>query len=33
VTDWLLIALVAWVPAIAAELGRTRARGRSVWVA
>lgn len=33
VIDWLLVALVAFIPAVAAELGRMRGRGRSVWVA
>jgi magnesium-transporting ATPase (P-type) len=32
-TDWLLVAVVAFIPAVAAELARMRARGRSVWVA
>jgi magnesium-transporting ATPase (P-type) len=32
-SDWLLVALVAFIPAVAAELGRMRGRGRSVWVA
>jgi Ca2+-transporting ATPase len=33
VSDWLLVALVAFVPAAAAELARMRGRGRTVWVA
>jgi Ca2+-transporting ATPase len=32
-TDWLLVAVVAFIPAVAAELARMRGRGRSVWVA
>jgi P-type Ca2+ transporter type 2C len=32
-SDWLLIAVVASVPALTAELARMRGRGRSVWVA
>jgi Ca2+-transporting ATPase len=31
--DWLLVAVVAFVPAGVAELARMRARGRGVWVA
>jgi Ca2+-transporting ATPase len=31
--DWLLVAVVAFIPAVAAEVGRMRARGRSMWVA
>jgi len=31
--DWLLVALVAFIPAAAAEVVRTRGQGRSVWVA
>ena len=31
--DWLLIAIVAFVPALAAELARTLRPGRTVWVA
>jgi Ca2+-transporting ATPase len=33
VVDWLIVALVAFIPAGAAELGRTLSGGRSVWVA
>jgi magnesium-transporting ATPase (P-type) len=32
-SDWLLVAVVAFVPAVAAELARMRGRGRSMWVA
>jgi P-type Ca2+ transporter type 2C len=31
--DWLLVAIVAFVPAVAAELARTRGSGSSMWVA
>ncbi len=31
--DWLLVAIVAFIPAIAAELVRTRSGGRATWVA
>jgi P-type Ca2+ transporter type 2C len=31
--DWLLVAVVAFIPAIAAELARTRGGGRTMWVA
>jgi Ca2+-transporting ATPase len=31
--DWLLVAVVAAIPAVVAEFARMRARGRSVWVA
>jgi P-type Ca2+ transporter type 2C len=31
--DWLLVAIVAAIPAAAAELARTRARGSLVWIA
>jgi Ca2+-transporting ATPase len=31
--DWLLVAIVAAIPAAAAEIARWRGRGRSVWVA
>jgi Ca2+-transporting ATPase len=31
--DWLLVAVVAFTPAVAAEVGRMRGRGRSMWVA
>ena len=31
--DWLLVAVVAAIPAVAAEFARMGARGRSVWVA
>jgi len=33
IADWLLVALVAFVPAAAAEVVRTRGEGSSVWVA
>ncbi len=33
VSDWLLVAIVAVIPAIVAELARTLRRGRLVWVA
>ncbi|HET9522420.1 MAG TPA: HAD-IC family P-type ATPase [Candidatus Limnocylindrales bacterium] len=32
-SDWLLVAIVAAVPAVAAEVARLRGRGRAVWVA
>jgi Ca2+-transporting ATPase len=32
-SDWLLVAVVAAVPAVAAEVARLRGRGRAVWVA
>ncbi len=32
-TDWLLVTIVALLPAVVAELARMRGRGRSVWVA
>jgi Ca2+-transporting ATPase len=31
--EWLVVALVAFVPALAAELIRWRGRGRVIWVA
>ena len=31
--DWLLVAIVAFIPAVAAELARTRGSGRTMWVA
>jgi Ca2+-transporting ATPase len=31
--DWLLVAVVAFSPAVAAEFGRMRGGGRSMWVA
>jgi len=31
--DWLLVAVVAFVPAIAAEIARLRGRGQRIWVA
>ncbi len=31
--DWLLVAIVAFAPALVAELVRARGRGRTVWVA
>ncbi len=31
--DWLLVAIVALLPAVVAEVARMRGRGRSVWVA
>ncbi|HLO35436.1 MAG TPA: HAD-IC family P-type ATPase, partial [Candidatus Deferrimicrobium sp.] len=32
-SDWLLVMIVAFAPALAAELGRMRGRGRRLWVA
>ena len=31
--DWLLVAVIAFVPAFAAEVARLRARGQRIWVA
>jgi hypothetical protein len=31
--DWLLVAVVALAPALVAELARTRANARTLWVA
>jgi Ca2+-transporting ATPase len=31
--DWLLVAVVAFVPAVAAQVVRTRGRGEAIWVA
>jgi P-type Ca2+ transporter type 2C len=31
--DWLLVAVVAFVPALAAEIARLRGRGQRIWVA
>jgi Ca2+-transporting ATPase len=31
--DWLLVAVVAFVPALAAQVARTRGRGEAIWVA
>ena len=31
--DWLLVAIVAFIPALAAELARTLGKGRLLWVA
>ena len=32
-TDWLLVAAIAFAPAFAAEMARLRARGQRIWVA
>ena len=32
-TDWLLVAAVAFAPAVVAEIGRMRGRGTTIWVA
>lgn len=32
-SDWLLVAIVAFAPALAAEVARSRGKGRVVWVA
>jgi hypothetical protein len=32
-SDWILVAVVAFIPAVVAETVRTRARGRLHWVA
>ncbi len=32
-SDWLLVAIVAFAPALVAEFARSRGKGRVVWVA